>query len=346
MPLGDQFRNRSATRILVVLVAALLLLAPLAATRADAAAKRTTIPPTCRSSQLRPSLSPPQGTYSPSNDFQATIRFQNIGATCTLTVDNVPVQAVSGRSHKPVGFGSMSGVVAYPPLILNHGDRAFSKVSIGSISTPAFKKMVREHGSSCGPKYADGIEVISNSAVRTDSWPSHYFVLPEKVSICTKDYFNVAAGVIKKMPSPGGVRSSASLQLTQTSPRLNKALAGDSSCTWTRQAQPTLTDLHLTPLAWAKSWQRSATQGLGSRIHGCLWPGALNRNSTGSHSILEEIRVADICVLKRNRPKVSLGKGLTTRGFLCGGKEIRTPDPLRAMPIFPIHGVFLPSKSG
>jgi hypothetical protein len=104
----------------------------------------------------------------------------------------------------------MSGTVAYPPLVLNHGDRAFSKVSIGSISTPVFRKMVREHGSSCGPKYADGIEVVSNPAVRADSWPSHYFALLEKVPVCTKDYFNVAAGVIKKMPSPGGDRSSAS----------------------------------------------------------------------------------------------------------------------------------------
>jgi hypothetical protein len=58
--------------------------------------------------------------------------------------------------------------------------------------------MVRGHGSSCDPKYADGIEVESNPAVRGESWPSHHFALPERVPICTKDYFNVAAGVIQK----------------------------------------------------------------------------------------------------------------------------------------------------
>ena len=192
-----------------VAAATLLSVAPFATTQADAMTKRLASPPTCQSTQLRSSMSPQRGTYSQSTSFQAIIWFQNTGATCTLTVDNVPVQAVSGSSHKPL-LSSTSGAVAYPPMVLKHGDRAFSKVSIGSISTPAFKKMVREHGSSCGPKYADGIEVVSNPTVRTDSWPSHYFALPEKVSVCTKDYFNVAVGVIKKLPMPGGVRSSLS----------------------------------------------------------------------------------------------------------------------------------------
>jgi hypothetical protein len=92
----------------------------------------------------------------------------------------------------------MSGAVAYPPMVLSNGDRAYANVSIGSISTASFKRMVRGHGSSCDPKYADGIEVESNPAVRGESWPSHHFALPERVPICTKDYFNVAAGVIQK----------------------------------------------------------------------------------------------------------------------------------------------------
>jgi len=82
-------------------------------------------------------------------------------------------------------------------------------VSIGSISTAAFKKMVREHGSSCAPQYADGIEVVSNPAVQRDSWPSHYFALSERVPICTKDYFNVAAGVIQKLLTPEQARQAA-----------------------------------------------------------------------------------------------------------------------------------------
>jgi hypothetical protein len=69
--------------------------------------------------------------------------------------------------------------------------------------------MVREHGSSCSPKYADGLEVESNPAVRNDSWPSHYFALPERVPICTTDYFNVAAGVIQKLLTPAQARQAA-----------------------------------------------------------------------------------------------------------------------------------------
>jgi hypothetical protein len=154
-------------------------------------------------------MTPPKGTYSPSAGFQATLWFQNTGSKCTLNVDNVPVQAVSGPSHTPVGLGSLSGTVAYPPIVLSHGNRAFAKVSISSISTPEFKKMVREHGSSCSPKYADGIEVVSNSTVRSDSWPSHYFALSEQVPVCTKDYFNVGAGVIAKLLTPAQARQAA-----------------------------------------------------------------------------------------------------------------------------------------
>ncbi len=143
-------------------------------------------------------MSPTRGTYSVSVGFKATLWFQNTGTTCTLSVNNVPVEGVSGPSHTPIGVGSLSGAVAYPPIVLTNGERAYARVWITSISTAAFKKMVREHGSSCGPKYADGIEVMSNPAVRTDSWPSRYFALPELVPICTKDYFNVTAGVIRK----------------------------------------------------------------------------------------------------------------------------------------------------
>ena len=82
-------------------------------------------------------------------------------------------------------------------------------MSIGSLSTAAFKKMVREHASSCDPKYANGIEVVSNPAVRSDSWPSHYFAFPERVPICTKDYFNVASGVIQKLLTPAQARQVA-----------------------------------------------------------------------------------------------------------------------------------------
>jgi hypothetical protein len=192
-------RNQSATKLVVSAVTVVLLsIAPYAESLAGATAKHTKLPPICRPTQLRPSMSPPQGTYSASVGFKATLWFENTGTTCTLIVDNVPVQGVSGPSHNPVGVGSLSGAVAYPPIVLTNGERAYASVSATSISTAAFKKMVREHGSSCAPKYADGIEVVSSPAVRTDSWPSHYFPLPERVPICTKDYFNVAAGIIRK----------------------------------------------------------------------------------------------------------------------------------------------------
>jgi hypothetical protein len=201
-------RNKfTAAAVTVALLSISACTAPLA----GATAKHATLPPTCRPAQLRPSMSPRQGKYSASAGFKATLWFQNIGATCALIVDNVPVQGVSGPSHAPVGVGSTSGAVAYPPMVLDNGERAFASVSIGSISTAAFKQTVREHGSSCTPKYADGIEVESNPAVHSDSWPSHYFALPERVPICTKDYFNVAAAVIEKLLTPAQARQVAYL---------------------------------------------------------------------------------------------------------------------------------------
>ncbi len=187
-------------RIVTFVVGMLLLVIPLTTPLAGATTKHATSPPICRPGQLLPSMSPLKGTYSSSAGFRATLWFQNADGACTLFVDDVPVQAVSGPSRTPVGIGSLSGAVAYPSLVLAHGALAYASVSIGSISTAAFKKMMREHGSSCSPKYADGIEVVSNLKVRSDSWPSHYFALPEQVPVCTKDYFNITAGVIAKSP--------------------------------------------------------------------------------------------------------------------------------------------------
>lgn len=42
--------------------------------------------------------------------------------------------------------------------------------------------------------------------MRSDFWPAHYFALPERVPVCTKDYFNVAAGVIEKLLTPAQAR--------------------------------------------------------------------------------------------------------------------------------------------
>jgi hypothetical protein len=204
----SRHQQRHKFKVTVVTVAVLLIsecVAPLA----GAAAKHAALAPTCRPAQLRPSMSPPRGTYSALAGFKATLWFENTGATCTLSVDNVPVQGVRGPSHTPVGVGSVSGAVGYSPIVLANGERAYASVSIGSISTAAFKKMVREHGSSCAPQYADGIEVVSNPAVQRDSWPSHYFALSERVPICTKDYFNVAAGVIQKLLTPEQARQAA-----------------------------------------------------------------------------------------------------------------------------------------
>jgi len=197
------------TFVLAIVTSAVLVTALFAAASASAATKHTALPRTCRPTHLRPSMSPPKGTYSASSGFRATLWFQNTGTTCTLGVDNVPVEGVSGPSRTPVGIGSVSGGVAYQPIVLDHGDRAYASVSISSVSTAAFKKMVREHGSSCAPKYADAIEVESNPAVRSDSWPSHYFSLAERVPICTQDYFNVATGVIQKLLTPAQARQAA-----------------------------------------------------------------------------------------------------------------------------------------
>ena len=145
-------------------------------------------------------MSPPRGAYTASKGFSATLWFRNTGATCSLSVDNVPVQAVFGRSHAPIGPSSVSGAVAYKPIVLTNGGRADASVSIGSISTPAFKQMLRAHRTSCQPKDADGIEVVSNPAIRNDQWPTHYFALLEFVPVCTVGVVNVSAGVIHLAP--------------------------------------------------------------------------------------------------------------------------------------------------
>jgi len=195
-------RQRIIRNLITVSTIVLISIVPIAAQQASATGKHAALPPICRPTQLRTSMSPPRGTYSATEGFKATLWFQNTGASCLLGVDNVPVEGVTGKSHTSVGVGSTSGAVAYQPIVLAPGNRVYASVSIGSISTPAFKKMVRDHGSSCAPKNADGIEVVSNPSVRGDSWPSHYFALPERVPICTKNYFNVASGVIQKIRTP------------------------------------------------------------------------------------------------------------------------------------------------
>lgn len=199
MPFG--YCQRFVRYVIAIATIAFILIVPLTALQAGASGKHSVLPPTCRPAQLQASMSPVKGTYSSLVGFKATLWFQNIGASCTLGVDNVPVQGVRGKSHTPVGIGSLSGAVAYQPIVLANGERAGAPVSIGSISTPAFKQMERKVGSSCVPKYADGIEVVSNPSVRGDSWPSHYFALRERVPICTGNFFNVSAGVIEKLPT-------------------------------------------------------------------------------------------------------------------------------------------------
>lgn len=151
-------------------------------------------------------MSPPQGAYSSSAGFRATLWFKNTSATCSLSPDNVPVQAVQGSSRQRVGRGSVSGLVAYLPIVLAHDDRAFASVWIGSISTPAFKTMAREQGFSCSLNDADRLKVVSNATVRADPWPPQYFALSERAAVSTKDYSNVPTGVIEKLPTPAQER--------------------------------------------------------------------------------------------------------------------------------------------
>jgi hypothetical protein len=105
-----------------------------------------------------------------------------------------------------VGIGSLSGAVAFTPMTLAHGERAFASITIASISTPQFKRMVKQHGGLCGPVNANGIVLESS---QHSYWPHFYFALPEKVPVCTKGYYNVAAGVITKILSPAEKRQAA-----------------------------------------------------------------------------------------------------------------------------------------
>ena len=179
----------------LVAIGALFWVIPFATPHAEAAPRHA---PICKPSQLRTTMSPSKGTYSRSAGFKATLWLENTGGTCSLAVDNVPVQAVFGPSHQKVGMGSLSGAVAYAPLLMDHRARAYANVWIGSTFTPSFKKLLRDHGGSCSPKVANGIEIVGNPAVPDDSWPSHYFALAANVPVCTKGYFNVASSPIEK----------------------------------------------------------------------------------------------------------------------------------------------------
>ena len=153
--------------------------------------------PACHPSQMSVSLVLPRAPYSPNRGFHATVWYANAGATCYVSPDNLMYEAVSGPKHTVVG-SSLSGTVAYQSFILQHGQRAYAAITISSITTPAFKQLVRTHGGSCTPKLADAIVLLGLGA----KWPPKYFALPEKVPVCTTDYFNVAGNVIAKKLTP------------------------------------------------------------------------------------------------------------------------------------------------
>jgi hypothetical protein len=154
--------------------------------------------PTCHASQMSVSLVLPTAPYSPNRGFHATVWYTNIGATCYISPNNLLYEAVSGPRHAVVG-SSLSGAVAYQSFILEHGQRSYAAITIVSISTPAFKQVVRAHGGSCTPKLADGIVLLGLGI----NWPRKYFALREKVPVCTTDYFNVEGNVIAKKLTPG-----------------------------------------------------------------------------------------------------------------------------------------------
>lgn len=165
---------------------------------AGAANERAAHTPACRASQMTASLVFPAAPYSPSQGFRATVWYTNAGATCYVSPDNLGYEAVSGPRHVVVG-SSISGAVAYQSFVLEHGRQAYAAISIASISTAAFKKLVRTHGGACTPKLADGIVLLGLGY----HWPRKYFALPEKVPVCTTDYYNVVGNVIAKKLTPG-----------------------------------------------------------------------------------------------------------------------------------------------
>lgn len=153
--------------------------------------------PACHAPQMTVSLVLPRIPYSPNRGFHATVWYANAGATCYVSPDNLMYEAVSGPKHVVIG-SALSGTVAYQSFILQHGQRAYAAIVIGSITTPAFKQLVRTHGGSCAPKLADAIVLLGLGA----NWPPKYFALPEEVPVCTTDFYNVEGNVIAKKLTP------------------------------------------------------------------------------------------------------------------------------------------------
>jgi len=199
----DVTTNRTWRRFIAGVVLFALVIGLVLVTEHDRSTRTTsTLNPfrmaTCHASQMTVSLILPKTPYSPDLGFDATVWYTNTGATCYVSPNNLMYEAVTGPKHTAIG-SSVSGLVAYQSFILEHGRQAYADITIASISTPTFKQLVRTHGGSCTAKLADGIVLLGLGT----NWPQKYFALPEKVPVCTTDYYNVVGNVIAKKLTPG-----------------------------------------------------------------------------------------------------------------------------------------------
>jgi hypothetical protein len=149
--------------------------------------------PKCIQSQIAEWMSGQSGRYVATQNYTVKVIYTNHGKTCSLARTYIGAQAVTGKDHEPIGRGSVVPTVGFiGSIILQRGHTAAATVTIGSTSSSSFRQLLKRYDGTCAPKYADTIKVFGLYS----GWPVKYFALPDRVSVCTTYWINVAAGPI------------------------------------------------------------------------------------------------------------------------------------------------------
>lgn len=143
--------------------------------------------PACHSAQMKVTLgSTKEVRAHKSVQWLGWVRYTNEGSTCLMSKTDVGVQAVTGKTHTPLGQGSVSDAVGRMPFVLHpHGSARALVELIETHSGPVY---------SCVPVPIDAIEITGY----LDGWPKHYFsVMREReLAECNGDHIAAVGGVL------------------------------------------------------------------------------------------------------------------------------------------------------
>jgi hypothetical protein len=144
-----QFMKRRASVLIALTVVASVGLTVSASALSQFAAAATKIP-LCQSSQLKISTASAPG-HRKNVGSSVHLYFTNIGRTCDLLGTEPGVQAVTGKSHLPVGTGTTNDLMMRPAITLKRGQHSRSTLIVVTISGSIATR--------CKPVMTDGILV-------------------------------------------------------------------------------------------------------------------------------------------------------------------------------------------